>query len=93
MTEAEMLRMRRKLRFQLVTAARSVVSGGLTLEEATDEPMPIAVRDDEKAAFIELLRAFIEDGHRYLEDKFAAEEPQEVQDAIAKKKVQDDDTI
>ena len=81
-----MLRMRRKLRFQLVTAARSVVSGGLTLEAAADEPMPIAVRDDEKAAFIE-------DGHRYLEDKFAAEEPQEVQDAIAKKKVQDDDTL
>jgi hypothetical protein len=62
MTDDEMLRMRRKHRLQMITAVQNVVVHGLTVEEAVDAPMPIAVREDERAAFVELLRVTLEEG-------------------------------
>lgn len=62
MTDDEILRMRRKHRLQLMTAVQNVVVHGRTVEEAADAPMPVPVRDDKKAAFIELLRVTLEEG-------------------------------
>jgi len=64
MTDDELIRLRRRHRLQMMTAVENVAVHGMTVEEAADAPMPVPVRDDKKAAFIELLRVTLEDGRQ-----------------------------